>query len=130
MVTTHGCLNSKEQPVAMATMFLVICSLGSCLTPVSADSPHVSPETGGLGGADREGSQSWWAAADMGGGCPVTSRGCSVTRGRRIRSCRFLWSKGLRSGGPECPGYLGPLRVNVNGPTMYAGLNCASQGHC
>lgn len=98
MVTTHCCLNSKEQPVAMATMFLVICSLGSCLTPVSADSPHVSPsrpETGGLGGADRKGSQSWWAAGD---GCPpVTSRG------QRIRSCRFLWSKGLGSEGPECP---------------------------
>lgn len=61
---TTGChLNSKEQPVAVATVFLVqspslvICSPRSYLTPASAVGLHVSPShpSRGLRVGDRKG---------------------------------------------------------------------------
>lgn len=68
-MTTDCCLNSNQQPVAMATMLLVrslipvICSPRSYLTPVSAVSLHVSPKSSILGALKvgaRKGNSSWW----------------------------------------------------------------------
>lgn len=132
---TDCCLNSNQQPVAMATMVLVrspileIRSWRSHLTPVSAVSPHISLKSsvsGGLRLGDRKGSSPWWAVGDVGRHVCVV-RGdesswyvqgkarCSMTallvaRGQSTAGCFSLCQR-FMSEGSECPGYLGPLRV-------------------
>lgn len=67
MEVTRRSLNSNEQPVATATMFLVIF-LGSDLTSASAPSPHVCPTHPLRGLRVQTGRASSWAAVDWGGG--------------------------------------------------------------
>lgn len=116
------CLNSNEQPVVMATTFLVqslilvVCLPRSHLTPISAVSHHVTPNhpfrgAGGTSAGDRRGTRPCGQRQAQRGPCgemtspPVMSRGQSaapcialhVTRGQGIRKCFFLWPQQLRS---------------------------------